>query len=192
MPYLIEGIVTTQNGDGTHNVAPMGPIVPADDQLLFRPFQTSRTFSNLMQHRSGVFHWIDDVLLLTRAALNIEVSEIATVALEGSANVRLADCCQWSEFEIVEVETSEQRSEMLAQVMRTEVMRPFQGWNRATHAVLELVIKATRLRLLPREDIEQEKQRTQVVLEKTASEREYQAYELVNGVIEGYYREQQT
>jgi len=37
--------------------------------LRLRPFQTSTTFHNLKRQRAGVFHVVDDVLLLARAAI---------------------------------------------------------------------------------------------------------------------------
>ena len=68
---IAEGIVTSQNRDGLLNIAPMGPIV--DESLTWlrlRPFQTSTTFRNLQETRCGVFHVVDDVLLIAQSAIN--------------------------------------------------------------------------------------------------------------------------
>ncbi len=68
---ILEGIVTSQNSAGALNIAPMGPIV--DESLTWlhlRPFQTSTTFRNLKETGCGVFHVVDDVLLIAQAALN--------------------------------------------------------------------------------------------------------------------------
>jgi hypothetical protein len=68
---ILEGIVTTLDADGCVNVAPMGPIVDESMTALhFRPFQSSRTYANLKQTQCGVFHVVDDVLLLARAAID--------------------------------------------------------------------------------------------------------------------------
>jgi hypothetical protein len=68
---ILEGIVTTLNGDRSVNVAPMGPIVDETMQtLLLRPFQTSTTYRNLKRTGCGVLHVTDDVLLLAQAAIN--------------------------------------------------------------------------------------------------------------------------
>ena len=68
---ILEGIVTTQNADGSVNVAPMGPIVEGDfEAFLLRPYQTSTTYQNLKRYPFGVFHVVDDALLLARAAID--------------------------------------------------------------------------------------------------------------------------
>ena len=67
---ILEGIVTTRNNRGEMNIAPMGPIVEESmETLLLRPYKTSQTYQNLIRHPCGVFHVIDDLLLLARAAI---------------------------------------------------------------------------------------------------------------------------
>ena len=62
---LLEGIVTTLNDDGTPHIAPMGPIVDGEfNVLLLRPFRTSTTYQNLKRTGQGVLHVTDDVELL--------------------------------------------------------------------------------------------------------------------------------
>ena len=68
---ILDGVVTTLNHEGVLNIAPMGPIVdPSITQLTLRPFQTSTTYRNLKQRPVGVFHVVDDVLLIARSALD--------------------------------------------------------------------------------------------------------------------------
>ena len=70
MPLILEGIVTTTNADGKPNISPMGPIVDRDLRtLILRPYQTSTTFQNLKRTGVGIFHVIDNVNLLARAAV---------------------------------------------------------------------------------------------------------------------------
>ena len=67
---LLEGIVTTLDDDGTPHIAPMGPIVDGEfNVLLLRPFRTSTTYQNLKRTGQGVLHVTDDVELLARAAV---------------------------------------------------------------------------------------------------------------------------
>ncbi|HMO85457.1 MAG TPA: DUF447 family protein, partial [Lacipirellulaceae bacterium] len=67
---MLEGLVTTLNADGSVHLAPMGPLVGADqDRLWLRPYATSTTYGNLCRTPAGVFHVTDDVELLARAAL---------------------------------------------------------------------------------------------------------------------------
>ena len=61
--------------------------------------------------------------------------------------------------------------------------RDFIGFNRASHAVLEATIYATRVHLLPRAFIESELARLQTIVDKTAGEREHEAMALVADYI---------
>ena len=54
---------------------------------------------------------------------------------------------------------------------------PFHGYNRAQFAVIELAILVSRLGMLPKQKIESEIEYLQIGLDKTAGEREYQAWE---------------
>ncbi|MBL4884831.1 MAG: DUF447 family protein, partial [Planctomycetaceae bacterium] len=72
MSFILEGIVTTRNPDGSVNAAPMGPVVISQQagtisQFLFRPFQDSQTCQNLLATKQGVFHVTDNVLLFAQA-----------------------------------------------------------------------------------------------------------------------------
>ena len=67
---IVEGLVTTVDLDGKINVAPMGPIVEDDfHQIILRPFQPSTTFNNLAATRCGVFHVVDQVDVIAKAAI---------------------------------------------------------------------------------------------------------------------------
>ena len=55
---ILEGVVTTENQNGTINVSPMGPHLDGDDaeiqRFTLRPYQTSRTYQNLKRLGVGV------------------------------------------------------------------------------------------------------------------------------------------
>jgi len=61
--------------------------------------------------------------------------------------------------------------------------REFIGFNRASHAVLEAAIYATRLHLLPRAIVESELARLQVIVDKTAGEHEHEAMALLTAHV---------
>ena len=63
--------------------------------------------------------------------------------------------------------------------MHRGVRREFIGFNRACHAVLEAAIYATRLHLLERAFLESEMARLQVIVDKTAGDREREAMALL-------------
>ncbi len=182
---ILEGIVTSRNDDGSTNVAPMGPIVDESMAWLrLRPFQTSLTFHNLKRHRVGVFHVVDDVLLLAQAAIGRIPAPPATRPATQIDGAVLADACRWYEFEIVSIDESGPRSEMVAQVLHVGRQRDFFGFNRAKHAVLEAAILATRIHLIRPAELRQELERLRIPVEKTAGPREREAFDLLERYID--------
>lgn len=182
---ILEGIVTTRNDDGTINVAPMGPIVDESMAWLrLRPFQTSTTFHNLKRQRAGVFHVIDDVLLLARAAIGRLEETPETRPAEQIDGAVLVDACRWYEFEVVSIDDSHERSEIVTNVVHVGRIRDFFGFNRAKHAVLEAAILATRVHLLSPDEIRGELSRLRTPVVKTAGPRETEAFQLVEDFVE--------
>lgn len=73
---------------------------------------------------------------------------------------------------------------MAVEVVHTEIVREFFGFNRAKHAVLEAAILATRIGLLPRSEIESEFERLAVIVKKTGGQQEHQAFAHLKCAIE--------
>jgi len=185
---ILEGIVTTLGPDGTLNVAPMGPIVPDDgslDSFVLRPFRTAQTYRNLTAYPEGVLHITDDVLLLARAAVGTLEELPPTIPAEVIRGRILADCCRFFEFRITSRDDSAERSRLLATVVRSGRVRDFFGLNRAMSAVVEAAILATRLHLLPREEIEAEYRKLAVIVDKTGGPRERDAFALLRAYVSG-------
>ena len=186
---IIEGVVTTLNVHDELNVAPMGPIV--DDsmqQLILRPFRTSTTYSNLKVRPYGVFHIVDDVLLIARAALDRLDETPSTFPSTKVVGRVLSDCCRWHEFEIVKCEDSTDRTTLTANVVHTGYIREMGGLNRAKHAVLEATILATRLHLILEMSVREQLAALSIPVEKTAGSKERQAFSLVTEYVETWYR----
>src|SRR5689334_21886134 len=99
---ILEGIVTTLACDGTINIAPMGPRVETHmRRLLLRPFPTAHTYRNLKEHGEGVFHVIDDVLLLARAAVGPLQPPPALIPATRVRGHILQDACRYYEFRVL-------------------------------------------------------------------------------------------
>ena len=96
----------------------------------------------------------------------------------------LADCCSWREVEVQAIDSSPPRSRIETAVVHRGTRRDFIGFNRASHAVLEAAIYATRLHLLPRAFIDTEFQRLRVIVDKTAGPREAEAMALLTKYVE--------
>jgi hypothetical protein len=181
---ILEGIVTSLGQSGELNVAPMGPIVDAEfATLLLRPFRTSRTFQNLKARPCGVFHVVDDVLLLARAAIDEWDQVPETFPAERITGRVLSAACRWYEFVVDACDDSQERTEMRARVMHAGRLRDFFGFNRARHAVLEGAILATRVHLLTPEKLHDEFERLRVIVSKTGGPREHEAFDLLERYV---------
>lgn len=179
---IIEGLLTTQTAEGAPHVAPMGPVV--DESLhrwTLRPFQSSTTFKNLQSTPHAIFHVVDDALSIVQTILK-QPSDLAFRRNEFGWVIDSA--CHWYALEIDQWDTSAARSEASAQVIASQTLRPFWGWNRAKHAVLEATILITRLHILDMAFVESQFEHLEVAVEKTAGERERQAWTLLREKLE--------
>ena len=86
-------------------------------------------------------------------------------------------------LQMIDWDITSSRTEARAAVTDQGFLRPFWGWNRAKHAVLEATILATRLHLTPPAAILEEIAKLSVAVEKTAGARERQAWELVQSFV---------
>jgi len=173
---IVESIVTTLAEDGGVNCAPMG-VEWGDEVIVLKPFLETATYRNVHATGSAVVNLVDDVRVFARAAIsNPEYPTVPAVAVRG---VMLADCCSWRELTVRSIDSTPPRSRIEMTVVHRGVRREFIGFNRASHAVLEAAIYATRLHLLSREFIEGEMARLQVIVEKTAGPNEREAMALL-------------
>lgn len=178
---ILEGLVTTLNADQSVHLRPMGPVFsdPQGDAFQLRPYEPSGTLDNLRRSGQGVLHVTDDVLLIARAALRqLQAVPPTSPALHVQGCI-LADCCHWLEFEVVDYLPGSPRHEFRCRVVHRGRHRDFWGFNRARHAVLEATILATRVGILPDDEIRTAMQSLWSPVEKTAGHQEREAWNLV-------------
>jgi hypothetical protein len=162
----------------------MGPIVGADwQQLVFRPYKTSRTYANLKRHRQGVLHVTDDVELLAYAAVGQPEPMPELLRAAAVDGWIIASACRWYAFRVSTIEDSADRTEIAADVVERGTLRDFFGLNRAKHAVLEAAILATRTGLLPAEQIMADVERLRPLVQKTGGEPEHRAFQFLERYI---------
>ena len=177
---IIETIVTTIAEDGTLNCAPMG-VEWGDDHLVLKPFLETATYRNLVAGRAAVVHLIDDVRVFARGAIsNPSYPTVPATRVRGSV---LADCCSWREVEVRSIDSTPPRSRIEATIVHAGTRREFVGFNRAAAAVIEAAIYSTRLHILPRDFVESELNRLQVIVDKTAGPSELEAMALLTAFI---------
>ena len=183
---LLEGVVTTINDADQTNIAAMGPRVAEDfSAILLRPFEGTATLANLVARGCGVLHVTDDVMLIASAALDHwPAGPPALVDVPNSACRRLADCCRWYAFDVIDMHQRSPRSEVICRVRSNATLREFFGFNRAKHAVIEAAILATRLHLIDAQAVTSEFERLATIVDKTAGPREFAAMELVHTIVQ--------
>jgi len=186
---ILEGLVTSRSADGSPHLAPMGPRVDRDiTRLVLRPYRTSETYQNLKRHGEGVFHVTDDVELIARAAVG-RLGELPPhMPAKSIAGFILSDACRWFAFRVQQIDDSADRTTIDCSVIDRGTIRDFLGFNRAKHAVVEAAILATRLGILPAEQIHAEMERLAIPVEKTAGDQELRAFEFLQRYIENHLK----
>ena len=92
----------------------------------------------------------------------------------------LANACRYFEFQVEELDESEERVQIHCQTLLSRELRPFWGFNRAKHAVLEAAILATRVNLLEHAFIADQIRQLEIIVEKTAGVQEKRAFARLN------------
>ena len=176
-----ELIVSTQNAAGVVHLAPMGIHLQGDD-IIILPFRPSTTLNNLLETRTAVLNYCDDVRVFAGCLTGRR--DFTTHAAEKIHGAVLDCALAHSELELVRIEDDDTRPKLFCKVLHTMNHAPFQGFNRAQYAVLEAAILISRLNMLPLEKIETEINYLRIGLEKTAGEKEWEAWGWLMAVID--------
>ena len=173
-------MLTTINPDGSVNCAAMG-VEWGEQRIVIKPYRGTRTLRNLRATGAAVVNLTDDILLFSQAALGDPHPPTRRAAsIDGAI---LDDACSWREVRVETVEDHAPRARVSTLVVGGGTGREFLGLNRASHAVLEASILASRARRLPPEDVRAGLDRMQVLVDKTAGPREREAMEYVTSHV---------
>jgi hypothetical protein len=177
---IIETIVTSSDAEGKVNFAPMG-VEWGEELIVIKPFLETTTFRNLRETGVAVVNITDDVRVFARAALSSPT--FAAHPAESVKGVVLDAACSWREVEVVSIDDTPPRSRIETRVVHRGSQRDFIGFNRARGAVLEATILATRTHMIPADEIRTDLERLQVIVNKTAGEREHEAMNFVTAWV---------
>ena len=177
---ISELIVSTQNQDGTIHIAPMGIHIQGEYRIIL-PFRPSITLTNILTTQKAVLNYCDDVRVFAGC-----LTGRRDWSLTGAV---LKDALAHSDVELMHVEDDDIRPRLVCRVTHTVQHKPFTGFNRAQFAVLEASILVSRLNMLPIEKIEHDIAYLKIGVDKTAGERERQAWEWLMTEIDNYKRE---
>ena len=179
-----ETIVTTQNNMGVTHIAPMGIHIVSDNEFIVMPFRPSATLDNLLATKAAVINYCDDVRIFAGCLTGRRDWPLKPAE---KINGQVIDgALAHTEIELIRIEEDAIRPKLFCKTVHTVNHAPFKGFNRAQYSVLEAAILISRLGRLPLEKIELECAYLRIGLEKTAGDRELEAWGWVMAVIENY------
>jgi len=173
VPFIRECIVTTVREDKSVHIAPMG-IHEDEENLIILPFKPSSTLDNLEREGVATLNYTDDVRIYAGCLTGHR--DWPTCSTDIISGARLEDCLAHTELEVKDKEEDEVRPKYSCKVVHEATHKAFHGYNRAQSAVLELAILTSRLKMLPKEKIQQEIEYLSIGYEKTSGPREQEAW----------------
>ncbi|MEY3289024.1 MAG: hypothetical protein RLZZ419_1266 [Pseudomonadota bacterium] len=178
-----EILVTTQNNSGLAHIAPMGIHINGDE-IIVLPFRPSTTLDNLLESKTAVLNYCDDVRVFAGCLTGRR--DWPLIAAE-KINGRVLQCAlAHTEIELVRLEDDPVRPKLFCKAVHTVNHAPFMGFNRAQYSVLEAAILISRLSRLPIAKIDAEIDYLRIGFEKTAGDREVEAWGWLMDVIEKF------
>ncbi|OAI07808.1 tetrahydromethanopterin synthesis protein [Methylomonas methanica] len=180
-----ETLVTTVNLQGDTHIAPMGVHVE-QDQYIILPFRPSTTLDNLLANKTAVINYCDDVRIFAGCLTGRR--DWPLLPAQQVAGYYLADSLAHTELNLIRIEDDDTRPKLFCRAVHTVNHKPFQGFNRAQYSVLEAAILISRLDRLPWEKIQAELDYLRIGLDKTAGEREREAWDWLMTAIEQHRR----
>lgn len=184
-----EVVITTANSDATVHIAPMGIWQSGEEHVAIAPYRPSHTLDNLLRDCRAVINCCDDVRIFAGCLTGRR--DWPVCALSGAAAGpawRLQAALSHSEVQMVDYQPDAQRPVCLCTVHRHVNHAPFSGFNRAQAAVLEAAILLSRRQLLAPEKIEREIEYLRIAIDKTAGERELQAWAWLMEALDDWRR----
>jgi hypothetical protein len=185
---IFETIVTSIDAAGNPHVAPFGVRREGDECIVISPYKPSTTLNNILDTSCAVMNNTDDVRVFAGALTGRQPWIL--IPASRIKGFRLFSCLSHMELRLTEVRDDTIRPQLVMQIIETQNHQPFNGFNRAQAAVIELAVLASRLHLLSREKIQDELQYLHIAIEKTAGEHEKQAWDWLTEKIDNFYADQ--
>ncbi|ABE49848.1 MULTISPECIES: DUF447 domain-containing protein [Methylobacillus] len=180
---IYESILTSLSCKGEAHIAPFG-VREHNGLVLIAPFRPSVTLDNLLSTRQAVLNFTDDVRPFAGGVTGRHDWPLTNACKING--VVLASALTHQELELVEVKDDQTRPELYCRIVHEEIHAAFRGFNRAQAAVIELAVLVSRLHMLPIEKIETEINYLRIAVEKTAGERELEAWQWLIDKVENH------
>jgi uncharacterized protein len=183
---IFETIIITTNALGEAHVTPFG-VQHEGDCIVISPFKPSKTLENILQSKTATMNLTDDVRVFAGALTQRKPWDL--IKANEIQGFRLADCLNHIELALADIREDDVRPQLIMRKVEMEHHQEFKGFNRAQSAVIELAVLASRLHMLPPEKIKAELNYLQIAIDKTAGEREQEAWSWLTDKINAYYKE---
>lgn len=180
---IYETIVSTVDADGVAHVTPFG-IRMQDGLIVISPFKPSKTLENILATGHAVVNLTDDVRVFAGSLADKPMADL-TAATQVNG-VRLTEVLAHKELKLVRCEDDDVRPQLYLEIIYEAQHKPFQGFNRAQAAVIELAVLVSRLKRLPLEKICQELDYLTIAIHKTAGPRELEAWGWLIEIVENH------
>lgn len=184
---IFETIISTLSSQGDVHVTPFG-IQIQEGLVVISPYKPSATLENILATQHAVMNLTDDVRVFAGALTRRQAWSL-TPAVK-TAGYRLTETLAHKELKLVKINDDAIRPQLFLEVIHEEQHQPFMGFNRAQAAVIELAVLASRLNMLAKEKVLSEMQYLQIAVDKTAGERELQAWGWLTEKVENFYAQQ--
>ena len=182
-----EVIVTTISKKDEVHIAPMG-IRFLDKQVVISPFRPSQTLENIMGNNKATINFIDDVRvfagIVSRHKKDWELSDKSNSNMV--PNLVLTNT--FYNVVVNDFKDDERRPNIICDVINSETIRPFLGFNRAQSSVIEAAVLISRLGMIPMDKITEEIKYLKIGIDKTAGAHELEAWEWIQKKISDYQR----
>lgn len=184
---ILELVVSTTDADGSPRFSPMGVIVPDDfcwtkkKQIVeLRPFSPSRTLDNLRRNPVASLQMVADTAVFagcllkyhSQAEIEKEYRNLKTCLTwtERSSGIFVLDSATvGTQVHVLSFQEGDPQVSVTCRTKDHFLGKPFVGWNRAKHAIIELVILGTRTDRIPKRTIQQRMEDLVPVIQRTGS-----------------------
>ncbi len=148
--YIYETIVTTYNiEDKSPNAAPMGIIFLDETRVIISPFNSTKTYRNIVEYGCAVINFTYDLELFFESAFSTTKPKLSLNYFNPAAKInapRLNNSIVSIEFRSREIQKGKDRSKITGDIITWEISaKPFHPINRGFTLVLESIIHATRI-----------------------------------------------
>jgi hypothetical protein len=184
---IFETIISTLNSQGDVHVTPFG-IQMQDGLVVISPYKPSATLDNIFATQHAVMNLTDDVRVFAGALTRRQAWSLTPA--EKIAGYRLTETLAHKELKLIKINEDALRPQLFLEVIHEVQHQPFQGFNRAQAAVIELAVLASRLNMLDKDKVISDMHYLKIAVNKTAGEHELEAWGWLTEKVENFYAQQ--